>query len=42
MVDAFADSVAAGKLLDPAEDGLDQMIVLDQLLTVARTAAGAR
>jgi predicted dehydrogenase len=42
MVDAFAGSIAAGKLLDPAEDGLDQMIVLDQLLTDARTAAGAR
>ena len=31
MVDAFARSVSAGKLEDPAEDGLSQMIVLDQL-----------
>jgi xylose dehydrogenase (NAD/NADP) len=31
MVDAFASSVAAGRLVDPAEDGLAQMIVLDQL-----------
>ena len=29
MVDAFARSVAAGRLVDPAEDGLAQMKVLD-------------
>jgi predicted dehydrogenase len=31
MVDAFAQSVNAGELLDPAEDGLAQMEVLDRL-----------
>ncbi len=36
MVDAFARSVAAGRLVDPAEDGLAQMTVLDQ---IARAAA---
>jgi len=36
MVDAFARSVSAGKLEDPAEDGLNQMIVLDQLLDSAK------
>jgi D-xylose 1-dehydrogenase (NADP+, D-xylono-1,5-lactone-forming) len=36
MVDAFARSVTAGKLEDPAEDGLNQMIVLDQLLDSAK------
>jgi predicted dehydrogenase len=37
MVDCFADSLAAGELLDPAEDGLAQMTVLDQLLGEARS-----
>jgi predicted dehydrogenase len=41
MVDAFAASVVAGRLLEPAEDGLDQMIVLDQLLAAARTSGAA-
>jgi predicted dehydrogenase len=36
MVDAFARSVSAGRLEDPAEDGLNQMIVLDQLLESAK------
>jgi D-xylose 1-dehydrogenase (NADP+, D-xylono-1,5-lactone-forming) len=36
MVDAFARSVAAGRLEDPAEDGLAQMIVLDRLLVASR------
>ena len=30
MVDAFAASVASGRLIEPAEDGLAQMVVLDQ------------
>jgi predicted dehydrogenase len=38
MVDAFSRSVAAGGLVDPAEDGLDQMRVLDQLSREARAA----
>ena len=37
MVDAFARSVSAGKLEDPAEDGLHQMIVLDRLLDSAKS-----
>jgi D-xylose 1-dehydrogenase (NADP+, D-xylono-1,5-lactone-forming) len=37
MVDAFADSVASGRLVDPAEDGLAQMRVLDAILAVARS-----
>src|SRR5436309_1584394 len=37
MVDAFASSVSAGQLVDPAEDGLEQMIVLDRLLMAAGT-----
>lgn len=36
MVDAFAASVAAGKLLAPSEDGLGQMIALDQVLNACR------
>jgi len=40
MVDAFARSVAAGTLVDPAEDGLEQMMVLDQLSREARSAHG--
>jgi predicted dehydrogenase len=39
MVDALAISVAAGALIDPAEDGLAQMIVLDRLKSMARTPA---
>jgi predicted dehydrogenase len=35
MVDAFASSVAAGALVDPAEDGLAQMIVLDDIKQAA-------
>ena len=35
MVDAFARSVAAGALVDPAEDGLAQMIVLERLKQAA-------
>ena len=41
MVDAFARSVAAGALVDPAEDGLAQMIVLDRLKQAARRPAEA-
>jgi predicted dehydrogenase len=36
MVDAFARSVAAGSLIDPAEDGLDQMIALERIKQAAR------
>jgi predicted dehydrogenase len=36
MVDAFARSVATGRPLDPAEDGLAQMLVLDQILSACR------
>lgn len=36
MVDAFDRSVTAGKLQGPAEDGLNQMIILDQLLAAAK------
>lgn len=36
MVDAFADSVAAGRLVDPAEDGVAQMAALDRILEAAR------
>jgi xylose dehydrogenase (NAD/NADP) len=39
MVDAFAHSVAAGALLDPAEDGLAQMIALDRIKPMARMPA---
>jgi D-xylose 1-dehydrogenase (NADP+, D-xylono-1,5-lactone-forming) len=38
MVDAFGRSAAAGRLEDPAEDGLAQMIVLDRLLAAASPA----
>jgi len=41
MVDAFTRSVAAGRLVDPAEDGLDQMRVLDELSRQARAAQGS-
>ena len=36
MVDAFAASVAVGKLVDPCEDGLEQMRVLDAVLAACR------
>ena len=36
MVDAFARSVAAGVPIDPAEDGLAQMIALDRIKQAAR------
>jgi D-xylose 1-dehydrogenase (NADP+, D-xylono-1,5-lactone-forming) len=36
MVDAFASSIAAGRLVDPAEDGLAQMAGLDAILAAAR------
>jgi predicted dehydrogenase len=36
MVDDFALSVQAGRLIDPAEDGLAQMQVLHQILASAR------
>jgi predicted dehydrogenase len=36
MVDAFAAGVAAGRLPDPAEDGLAQMRALDRVLAAAR------
>ena len=39
MVDAFAASVASGRLIEPAEDGLAQMIVLDQLRRTSDRAA---
>jgi D-xylose 1-dehydrogenase (NADP+, D-xylono-1,5-lactone-forming) len=35
MVDAFARSVAAGRLIDPAEDGLSQMVALDRVQRAA-------
>ena len=37
MVDVFAASVAAGGLVEPAEDGLAQMKVLDAILESARS-----
>jgi xylose dehydrogenase (NAD/NADP) len=37
MVDAFAASVAAGRLLEPAEDGLAQMRALDAIMEAARS-----
>ena len=36
MVDAFAASVAAGRLVDPCEDGLAQMRALDAILAACR------
>ncbi len=36
MVDLFGRSVSAGKLLDPGEDGLFQMIALERVLKSAR------
>ena len=35
LVDAFAESIAAGRPVSPAEDGLAQMIALEQILTAA-------
>ncbi len=35
MVDCFADCVFAGKLVDPAEDGLAQMVALEGVLSAA-------
>jgi predicted dehydrogenase len=40
MVDAFGRSVAAGALLDPAENGLAQMKMLDQLKQETRFVHG--
>jgi predicted dehydrogenase len=37
MVDAFAESVAAGRLVESAEDGLAQMDALDAILAAARS-----
>lgn len=36
MVDAFAASVAAGKLVDPCENGVEQMRTLDAILAACR------
>jgi predicted dehydrogenase len=36
MVDHFARSVSAGKLLEPGEDGLAQMTALERILAAAR------
>jgi predicted dehydrogenase len=41
MVDAFAASVAAGRLVDPAEDGHAQMIALDRLKQMTRMPVDA-
>jgi hypothetical protein len=42
MVDAFAVAVRSGGILPaPAEDGLAQMVVLDTVLGLARTAEAA-
>jgi D-xylose 1-dehydrogenase (NADP+, D-xylono-1,5-lactone-forming) len=41
MVDAFARSVASGTPVDPAEDGLAQMIALDRLKEAARQPSDA-
>jgi predicted dehydrogenase len=38
MIDAFSRCVVAGRLVDPAEDGLEQMRVLAQLVGEARFA----
>jgi D-xylose 1-dehydrogenase (NADP+, D-xylono-1,5-lactone-forming) len=35
MVDLFASSVSAGKLLEPGEDGLAQMIALERVIAAA-------
>jgi predicted dehydrogenase len=36
MVDAFAQSVASGRLVPPADDGLNQMRALDAILASAK------
>jgi predicted dehydrogenase len=36
MVDHFARCVSSGELLDPGEDGLDQMVALENVLAAAR------
>jgi xylose dehydrogenase (NAD/NADP) len=38
MVDAFSRCVAVGELVDPADDGWNQMQVLDRLIVEARSA----
>ncbi len=40
MLDAFGQSVATGRLVDPAEDGLEQLRVLDRLGRDARASHG--
>ena len=42
MVDAFALSIQAGGLIDPAEDGLAQMEILDRLSGAAGGAANGQ
>ena len=37
MIDAFATSLAAGCLVEPAEDGLAQMEALDAIMEAARS-----
>jgi predicted dehydrogenase len=37
MIDSFATSVAVGRLVEPAEDGLDQMKALDAIMAAARS-----
>jgi len=37
MIDAFATSLAAGRLVEPAEDGLAQMKALDAIMEAARS-----
>ena len=37
MIDAFANSVARGHLVEPAEDGLAQMQALDAIMEAARS-----
>ena len=39
MVDSFSHSVRTGRLVEPAEDGLAQMRVLDRLIGAAGTIA---
>jgi hypothetical protein len=40
MIDAFGRSIVAGTIVDPAEDGLSQMKVLDELNRQAHTVQG--
>ena len=37
MIDVFANSVAAERLIEPAEDGLAQMHILDRIMEAARS-----